>query len=193
MNRTPLCGKVGSCPRAGIRARFASQRHRSPRGATTAFSRGPAYFGNKHAASIYTNFTANPDLLIGISDVELRSVKLIVPRYYGTERPPATLAGISRFGHQYSDNVDTSPFGATNINYSKMPLSMWLDAWGVNLVPAPPQPAIAADVTLREAIPAVTDHTVWEALERLSAKSDVDLSDLYEPNGARRRPARNRR
>lgn len=135
-------------------------------------ARGQEYFGNKHAASIYLNFTANPDLLVGINDVELRGVKLIVPRYYGTDRPPVTPAGVSWFGHQYSDREDTKPFGPTDINVSPLPLTVWLDAWGVNKA-----------VLAIEDITTASDDKIWAALERIAAKSQIDLSDLRFGNG----------
>lgn len=151
--------------------------------------KGQEYFGNKHAASIYTNFTANPDLLVGITDIELRAVKLIVPRYYGTDRPPATPPGVSWFGHQYSSREDTAPFGPSDINWSKVPLSVWLDAWGVNTVAAQPQPPVAEPERMPVHPMQASDEEIWAALERIAAKSDVDLSDIRVVNGRRPRPA----
>lgn len=94
--------------------------------------RGQDYFVNRQAASIYINFRANPDLLLDINSRELRGVKLIVPSYNGPDDPPFTPAGISYFGHQYASDEDTPPFGPTDINQSRMTLTDWLAAWGVN-------------------------------------------------------------
>jgi hypothetical protein len=155
--------------------------------------KGQEYFGNTQAASIYTNFTANPDLLLGYNDIELRGVKLIVPRYYGTDRPPATPPGVSWFGHQYSDREDTPPFGPTDINMSPIPLSVWLDAWGVNRAAAD-QPEDQPDQSLEQLLAASgSDNKIWEALERIAAKSHVDLTDIRPANGYPRRPVKSGR
>ncbi|ASZ74790.1 endolysin [Mycobacterium phage Phabba] len=98
---------------------------------------GQTYFQNPQAASIYWNPTANPDLLVGINDRELRGVKLIVPRYAGPDKAPWTPDGVQWFGHQYSDRENTPPFGPTDINQAKMPLSIFLAAWGANGGPTP--------------------------------------------------------
>ena len=59
-------------------------------------------------------------------------VKIIVPRYAGPHNPPNVPAGVRIFGHQYADDEATPPFGPTDINQSRMTLSAWLEAWGVN-------------------------------------------------------------
>ena len=105
-------------------------------------AKAEAYFVNKHAVSIYLNFRANAGLIIGINDAELRGCKLIVPGYHGPSDPPYVPAGIRYFGHQYADDEDTPPFGPCDINQALMPLSMFLEAWGVNGagIPVSPRP-----------------------------------------------------
>jgi hypothetical protein len=71
-------------------------------------------------------------LLQGITDKELRSVKLIVPGYHDPNKEPYVPQGIVYFGHQYTDKENTPPFGKTDMNQAHMPLSMFLDAWGEN-------------------------------------------------------------
>jgi hypothetical protein len=95
-------------------------------------AKAESYFINKQAVSIYLNFKANAGLIVGINDRELRGAKLIVPSYHGPDEPPYVPDGVSWFGHQYSSSEDTPPFGPTDINQALMPLSMFLDAWGVN-------------------------------------------------------------
>src|SRR4029077_12921786 len=95
-------------------------------------SKAEAYFVNKQATSIYLNFNANASLLVGITDIELRGVKLIVPGYHDPNNPPYVPQGIVAFGHQYTDRENPPPFGKTDMNQSHMPLSMFLDAWGDN-------------------------------------------------------------
>ncbi|QZE10554.1 endolysin [Mycobacterium phage ScoobyDoobyDoo] len=94
-------------------------------------ARGQEYFDNPQAASIYWNPTANPDLLPSYAQ-DLGSIKLIVPRYHSPDVPPWTPAGVQWFGHQYTDRENTPPFGPTDINQAKMPLSTFLAAWGTN-------------------------------------------------------------
>lgn len=95
-------------------------------------SKAEAYFVNKQATSIYLNFRANASLLQGITDKELRSVKLVVPGYHDPNTPPYVPQGIVAFAHQYTDKENTPPFGKTDMNQAHMPLSMFLDAWGEN-------------------------------------------------------------
>jgi hypothetical protein len=148
--------------------------------------RGQGYFGNPQAASIYTNFTATPDLLLGINEPELFGVKLIVPRYQGMDSPPDTPAGVRWFGHQYSSKEDTPPFGPSDINYSRIPLPGWLEAWGVNNSASGPSLAVTTSFALSSHAPqcaeAVPDLSrIWLALERIATASDVDLADLARP------------
>jgi len=103
-------------------------------------AKAEAYFINKQAISIYLNFRANAGLIVGIDDRELRGCKLIVPSYHGPDEPPYVPPGVKWFGHQYADNENTPPFGPTDINQALMPLSMFLDAWGVNGSGIPPAP-----------------------------------------------------
>ncbi len=75
-------------------------------------------------------------------------LKLIVPRYHGPDDPPQVPAGVVVFGHQYSSSENTPPFGPSDINQAKLPLSQFLAAWGTNGgVPAPPGPREAAPPT----------------------------------------------
>ena len=97
------------------------------------------YFQNKQAVSIYLNFRSNASLLVGITDIELRGCKLIVPGYH--DPPPYTPPGIVPFGHQYTDKENTPPFGRTDMNQTNLTLPSYLAAWGVNGGAAPtPQP-----------------------------------------------------
>lgn len=114
--------------------------------------KGIEYFGNKQAASGYLNFTANADLWRVIPV----GLKLIVPRYNGPNNPPYTPAGVPYFGHQYSSSESTPPFGPTDINLSRVPLTSWLLAWGVNRsdVEPPPGPS-PEDTTFRGRLEAV--------------------------------------
>ena len=104
---------------------------------------------NPQGVSIYINFQANSDLLpIGSlkGQKSLRGVKLIVPRYYDPDVEPELPDGFAYFGHQYSDKEHTDPFGPCDINQAKMPLSMFLAAWGANgevVPPTPPEPTPA--------------------------------------------------
>jgi hypothetical protein len=91
---------------------------------------GQQLFVNPLAASIYVNFTANPDLLP--VDTLPPGVKIIVPRYAGPDKAPNVPNGVRIFGHQYASDENTPPFGPTDINQSRMTLSAWLEAWGVN-------------------------------------------------------------
>jgi hypothetical protein len=49
---------------------------------------------------------------------------------------------VTWFGHQYADDEDTDPFGPCDINQALMPLSMFVEAWGVNGggIPVEPRP-----------------------------------------------------
>lgn len=89
---------------------------------------GMDYFQNRQAASGYINFRTNQTLWRSIPV----GLKLIVPSYHDPNRAPYTPGGITYFGHQYTDRENTPPFGLTDMNQSKMPLSMWLQAWGTN-------------------------------------------------------------
>jgi hypothetical protein len=112
--------------------------------------RGQDYFVNPQGASIYINFTANPDLLPNLpGDSDLRGVKLIVPRYAGPDEPPAVPAGVQVFGHQYASDEDTPPFGPTDINQSKITLTQWLSAWGTNGAVTRPVEQLAAKPEVR--------------------------------------------
>ena len=72
--------------------------------------KGQQLFVNPLAASIYVNFTANPDLLPAASLAA--GVKIIVPRYAGPDYPPNVPAGVRIFGHQYADDEsDPLPSG----------------------------------------------------------------------------------
>lgn len=130
-------------------------------------SKAEAYFNNKQATSIYLNFRANAGLIVGIQDAELRSVKLIVPSYHGPDEPPYITPGLRWFGHQYSSTEDTPPFGFTDINQALMPISMFLQAWGVNGgvtgVPTPepvpePEPVPAPSDGLLELCTAIAEQ-----------------------------------
>ena len=72
-------------------------------------AKAQSYFTNKQAVSIYLNFKANANLIVGITDLELRGVKLIVPGYHDPNKPPYVPAGIVAFGHQYTDKESTPP------------------------------------------------------------------------------------
>ena len=98
-------------------------------------AKAQSYFTNKQAVSIYLNFKANANLIVGITDLELRGVKLVVPGYHDPNKAPYVPAGIVAFGHQYTDKENTPPFGRTDMNQSHMPLSMFLESWGTNGVP----------------------------------------------------------
>jgi D-alanyl-D-alanine carboxypeptidase-like protein len=118
-------------------------------------SKATAYFDNAQAASIYLNFRSNANLIVGINDRELRGVKLIVPGYQGPQSEPYTPDGIKYFGHQYSDKEDTPPFGPTDINQVHMPITMFLQAWGINggvvppvvVPPKPIEPEVITDIS----------------------------------------------
>lgn len=119
-------------------------------------SKGMDYFQNKQAASGYLNFVANGSLWRSIPV----GLKLIVPRYSGPDLEPVTPAGVRYFGHQYADNENTPPFGPSDINKSRMSLSMWLAAWGTPIVETPevidPTPPVV--YTRREQLLAVVSQ-----------------------------------
>ena len=94
------------------------------------------YFKNPQATAGYLNFNSNAELW----QTRPNGIKLVVPAYNGADNEPDSPDPI--FGHQYTDSEDTAPFGPTDMNVSKMPLHVWLSAWGVNdaapsLAPAP--------------------------------------------------------
>jgi hypothetical protein len=85
------------------------------------------YLDNDQGVCGYLNFRSNASLWQNIPN----GLKLIVPGY-GKGPDVAPFSPTPIFGHQYADNEDTPPFGPTDINISKVPLSAWLAAWGVN-------------------------------------------------------------
>jgi hypothetical protein len=112
------------------------------------------YLVNPDGVSLYVNFTANPDLMP--VDRIPPGLKLIVPRYRGPDDPPRVPAGVVVFGHQYSSTEYTPPFGPSDINQAKLPLSQFLGVWGTNGgVPTPPG--------LREAGPAPSPAGLTDA------------------------------
>ena len=113
---------------------------------------GMEYFGNQQAASGYINFVVNASLWTRIP----KGLKLIVPSYHDPNKQPYTPGGISYFGHQYTDREDTTPFGSSDMNQSRIPLSMWLQAWGENRdVTEPEVPVAPSDVSVVEQLRAI--------------------------------------
>jgi hypothetical protein len=104
------------------------------------------YLVNPDGVALYVNFTANPDLMP--VDRIPPGLKIVVPRYHGPDDPPQVPAGVTVFGHQYSDAENTPPFGPSDINQAKVPLSQFLSAWGTNggIAPEPTTPDRAAVV-----------------------------------------------
>lgn len=88
------------------------------------------YLVNPDGVCLYINFNADPDLMP--VDRIPPGLKLIVPRYAGPDNPPVVPAGVTVFGHQYSDKENTPPFGPTDINQARIPLDQFLAAWGTN-------------------------------------------------------------
>jgi hypothetical protein len=88
------------------------------------------YLANADGVALYVNFTANPDVMP--ADRIPPGLKIIVPRYHGPDDPPQVPAGVTVFGHQYADNENTAPFGDSDINQAKLPLSQFISAWGTN-------------------------------------------------------------
>jgi D-alanyl-D-alanine carboxypeptidase len=109
-------------------------------------AKAEAYFVNKQAVSIYLNFRANASLLVGITDIELRGCKLIVPGYHPP--PPYTPPGIVPFAHQYTDKENTPPFGRSDMNQTNLTLDAYLEAWGVNGGVIAPEPELPPTVEL---------------------------------------------
>ena len=111
------------------------------------------YLVNPDGVSLYVNFTANPDLMP--VDRIPPGLKVIVPRYRGPDDPPQVPAGVVVFGHQYSDAENTAPFGPSDINQARIPLSQFLAAWGTNGGIKPT--AVTRDVAAAAAVDGFTD------------------------------------
>lgn len=119
---------------------------------------GQEYFDNDQAASGYLNFRSNESLW----PTRPNGIKLIVPGY-GKGQDVAPYSPVPIFGHQYTDKENTSPFGPSDMNISKVSLTSWLAAWGVNgsksTPPVTPEPK--PEEPKPEAPKALAD-VVWE-------------------------------
>lgn len=146
--------------------------------------RGQDFFANPDAASLYVNFTADPDLMP--VDRIPPGLKIIVPRWRGPDDPPVVPAGVKTvFGHQYASNEDTPPFGPSDINQSHVPLSAWLEAWGTNGGPPPP----SGPGSLDEYDPS-TQPTTFTEHDRALLEEVRDLLKLYMATTNQKPPAR---
>lgn len=84
------------------------------------------YLQNKQGVIGYLNFRANANLWLNIPD----GLKMIVPDYSSDN--PYYRPGTNFFAQQFSSTFNTPPFGPSDINKAKMPLSQFLLAFGTN-------------------------------------------------------------
>ena len=136
---------------------------------------------------IYLNFRSNASLLVGITDIELRGCKLIVPGYH--DPPPYTPPGIVPFGHQYTDKENTPPFGSTDMNQTNLTLPSYLEAWGVNGGAAPaPQPEPELPPTTETGLELICRSSSWPERRTSWRKHRSARSEPDETTGNKVKP-----